>query len=296
MSKGLSWFKFYPSDWLNGTRGLTVTEVGLYISLIAEMYDNDGNPIKDDRERFARVFGLRPARLNEHLQSLIDKGKITVTEDGLWNARVMKERTKSLAKRTLAVRSAEHRWGKKDNENYETDDANASDVGCERNANQSLESRDKIKSPHPPPSASASPQKMEPELPFQNDEKPPAEPKPKSGPKGSRIPDDYNPDEEWAVATVGLSREQARAEAAKFRDYWTAKSGAGATKLDWPATWRLWARSALDRMPSRRPTGPPVSAFRQRQDAMKAELDLEMGRKPDVGKPADFNVKHSIDH
>lgn len=31
---------------------------------------------------------------------------------------------------------------------------------------------------------------------------------------------------------------------AEFRDYWTAKSGASATKKDWLATWRTWCRKA----------------------------------------------------
>jgi hypothetical protein len=31
-----------------------------------------------------------------------------------------------------------------------------------------------------------------------------------------------------------------------FRDYWTAKAGQAATKIDWPATWRTWVRRELD--------------------------------------------------
>jgi hypothetical protein len=29
----------------------------------------------------------------------------------------------------------------------------------------------------------------------------------------------------------------------QFRDYWSAKAGSGATKLDWQATWRNWVRN-----------------------------------------------------
>jgi hypothetical protein len=35
-----------------------------------------------------------------------------------------------------------------------------------------------------------------------------------------------------------------RIETDQFRDYWQAKSGKDATKLDWPATWRTWMRKA----------------------------------------------------
>ena len=36
------WIKFYPSDWLAGTRGMSATEAGVYINLIAMMYESDG--------------------------------------------------------------------------------------------------------------------------------------------------------------------------------------------------------------------------------------------------------------
>jgi hypothetical protein len=34
------------------------------------------------------------------------------------------------------------------------------------------------------------------------------------------------------------------AEVENFVDYWTARSGSGAVKLDWDATWRTWVRRA----------------------------------------------------
>ena len=43
---------------------------------------------------------------------------------------------------------------------------------------------------------------------------------------------------------MGLSEAEVRVEAETFKDYWTAKAGAGSTKLDWDATWRNWCRKA----------------------------------------------------
>jgi hypothetical protein len=65
------------------------------------------------------------------------------------------------------------------------------------------------------------------------------------GPRGSRIPDDF----EVTPSMVSWARENAphangRVETDKFRDYWTAKSGKDATKIDWSATWRNWMRTA----------------------------------------------------
>jgi hypothetical protein len=49
---------------------------------------------------------------------------------------------------------------------------------------------------------------------------------------------------EWArVHTPNVGR----AETDKFRDYWSAKAGKDATKLDWVATWRNWMREAEQR-------------------------------------------------
>lgn len=65
------------------------------------------------------------------------------------------------------------------------------------------------------------------------------------GPRGTRIPDDF----EVTPSMVSWARENAphadgRIETDQFRDYWTAKSGKDATKIDWEATWRSWMRNA----------------------------------------------------
>ena len=43
------------------------------------------------------------------------------------------------------------------------------------------------------------------------------------------------------------------AQLAGFCDYWHAKAGAQAVKLDWDATWRNWLRRASDQPSQRRP-------------------------------------------
>ena len=48
---------------------------------------------------------------------------------------------------------------------------------------------------------------------------------------------------EWAVAE-GWPESVVRIEAEKFRDFWTAKAGRDAAKLDWQATWRNWMRNS----------------------------------------------------
>jgi hypothetical protein len=75
--------------------------------------------------------------------------------------------------------------------------------------------------------------------------------------KGSRLPPDWTIPPDWIpdAEQIGLPAGAIPTEAAKFRDYWSAKSGKDATKTDWRATWRNWCRNATERL--QRPTGKP---------------------------------------
>jgi hypothetical protein len=60
--------------------------------------------------------------------------------------------------------------------------------------------------------------------------------------RGSRLPPEWqpNPDGRTLCLERGLNL---RDTLANFRDYWHAKAGQNAVKLDWDATWRNWCRS-----------------------------------------------------
>ncbi|WP_208431332.1 YdaU family protein [Bartonella doshiae] len=66
-------------------------------------------------------------------------------------------------------------------------------------------------------------------------------------PKGHRLPADWTANISAAISE-GLSEEQARWQEKKFRDYWHAKSGKEALKVDWQATWRNWFRREIERL------------------------------------------------
>lgn len=53
----------------------------------------------------------------------------------------------------------------------------------------------------------------------------------------------------WARTNFPASTDaQVFDQAAQFRDYWIAKPGAQACKLDWEATWRNWCRRGLSQL------------------------------------------------
>ncbi|MBX4336484.1 YdaU family protein [Bartonella raoultii] len=65
--------------------------------------------------------------------------------------------------------------------------------------------------------------------------------------KGHRLPADWQADIDAAISE-GLHEEQARWQEKKFRDYWHAKSGKEALKVDWQAAWRNWYRREIERI------------------------------------------------
>ncbi|MGE0344260.1 MAG: YdaU family protein [Porticoccaceae bacterium] len=83
--------------------------------------------------------------------------------------------------------------------------------------------------------------------------------------KARRLPDDWAPSDQdrQFASTLGVdSHEQAN----RFRDYWHARSGAGAAKLSWSCTWRNWIRRAADEnAKSRRGATYPLSAVERVQ-------------------------------
>jgi hypothetical protein len=67
--------------------------------------------------------------------------------------------------------------------------------------------------------------------------------------KGTRLSVDWALSSEliaYAIAQ-GLTAARAQLEAEKFKNYWTAKTGPGAVKRDWDATWRNWVLTAVER-------------------------------------------------
>ena len=97
----------------------------------------------------------------------------------------------------------------------------------------------------------------------------------------SRLPQDWEAPKawlDWACAERHWHPVDAAAEADSFANFWIAKSGKDATKLDWERTWHNWVRN------SRRPNGtysaaPTISPqeFRAQQERM-ADLYDRMGR------------------
>ena len=152
----MPWFKFYPADWLSGTRGLTATEAGVYITLIAMMYDY-GKPLEMDEARLARYCGATARQFSSALARLIDDGKVIRLPGGLWNSRVASELQDREEKICSAKKAADARHSGKTQENQTPIHADALRPDCEGNAISEVRlqkgservSNDTLSGPHP---------------------------------------------------------------------------------------------------------------------------------------------------
>ena len=99
--------------------------------------------------------------------------------------------------------------------------------------------------------------------------------------RGTRLPEDWRPDlAAWQFAQdKGLDPEQVLD---RFRDFWMAKSGADATKLNWPATWRNWCRSDAEKRdrfsrPKETPFDRMAAKVRQQEEISDQLFNLPLG-------------------
>ncbi|GAA2773631.1 hypothetical protein [Saccharopolyspora taberi] len=96
--------------------------------------------------------------------------------------------------------------------------------------------------------------------------------------RATRIPDDFEVTAEmieWARQNTPLV---GRTETDKFVDYWRGRSGQGATKRDWTATWRNWMRRAQEDAERRGPRRSAGSTTKDdRINALDAFLEDESG-------------------
>jgi len=88
------WFKCFPTDWLEGTRGLTPEQRGVYIDCLCLIYRDD-KPLPDNgadgEKRMAFALHISTRLWRSVRKALINSGKLIETPDGLINVRAQVE-------------------------------------------------------------------------------------------------------------------------------------------------------------------------------------------------------------
>ena len=84
------YFNFYPADFMNGVRGLTAQEVGVYTMILCRIYEESG-PVEYHVRRLATYCGMREATFTAVVEKLVDLDKLQVLDGHLSQRRAMEE-------------------------------------------------------------------------------------------------------------------------------------------------------------------------------------------------------------
>lgn len=85
------WFRLYIERWRDGTFGLSPNEIAAYITVICELYDNDGLLVRPNFDLMARRCGMRPTSFRKALNVLIERKKLTLDGDAITSKAVSEE-------------------------------------------------------------------------------------------------------------------------------------------------------------------------------------------------------------
>lgn len=84
------WFRFHIDAWFKGTTGLSPNEIAAYITVLCELYDNDGF-VRLDVPLMSRRCGMRPASFRKATEALVERGKLSLEAGFLSSKAVSKE-------------------------------------------------------------------------------------------------------------------------------------------------------------------------------------------------------------
>jgi len=216
----LPYFPMYPADFEAKTSHLSIAEDGAYNRLLRICWMTPGCSIPVDEDWIMRRVRAHSDEEKEAVRSVLNE--FFKAKGGRFsNARLTKE-----------FNAAHEAHEKRKN------------AGSKGGRTKALKTNKATSS-----NAVAKPKQPEPE----------PEPYKKKEPNGSlqkkacRLSEDWVLPKalgEWALEQ-GMSREDIRREADKFRDYWVSVSGQKGVKRDWSATWRNWIRRRLEDQTSR---------------------------------------------
>lgn len=99
--KHIPYFSFYPADFMNGVRGLTAQDVGVYTMILCRIYEENG-PVEYHVRRLSTYCGMREKAFTAVIEKLIDLGKLTLVDGAISNHRAVTE----IAKRAHGLKMA----------------------------------------------------------------------------------------------------------------------------------------------------------------------------------------------
>lgn len=220
----LAFYPFYAERFEAATTHLSMLEDGAFNRLLRLCWRSPGCKVPDDKGWIYRQMragnAAEKAAIDRVLAEFFKRGK-----GKIWNAKLLE-----IHAQVSAAHLNKSEAGKR----------GAAAKALKRNKTDTSTAEATLKQPEPEPKeekreANASQKKT----------------------RGSRLSADWFLPVEWGEWALGegLTRDEIRAEADKFRDYWLARAGPQGVKLDWQATWRNWIRTAKERVYANRNSG-----------------------------------------
>ena len=127
----MNYYEHHLGDYAQATAHLSFVEDAAYSRLLRKYYAEE-KALPAELRAVQRLVGARTDEEREAVQVVLEEF-FTLESDGWHNKRADSEIAKVIEKREKAKKSAKARW----DANASTNDANASDSPCERNANAS---------------------------------------------------------------------------------------------------------------------------------------------------------------
>lgn len=228
----MPWFKFFPDDWIRDTRNLSPEARAAYLDCLCIIYQTE-LPISQDDKWLAHYFHMSARKWRALRAELVTHGFLVETEAGLVNSRALSEIEKRTSQRRTNAEIAANRERKK-RENCENANVINETSARKQHYIESIEiereEREEITPPVSPPLA-------------------------EKRSRGSRLPDDWELPSDWRNWTLTncpvSTPETCVREALVFANYWQAKAGRDAVKLNWFKTWQNWSLKAFGTAPAR---------------------------------------------
>jgi len=104
-------FKFYPRDWLESTRHMTLEERGAYIDVICILMEMEGHLANDD-DWMRHQLHIPKQRWRKMKGKLLDHEKIRIEDGCIVNDRCVKELADLMGKREQNSKNVQKRWEK----------------------------------------------------------------------------------------------------------------------------------------------------------------------------------------
>lgn len=236
-----TWMPLFIADYQAATSRLTLAEHGAYLLLIMDYWRN-GPPPSDDAV-LARILAIDRREWMKLKPAVL---RFFQTIDGqLRHGRIDRELADASERRSKAQQRAKAgagaRWGRGEGGK---DDASSTPPSNATSMLQALPEHMLEECPPPSPSP-----RVVIDLSAASEKTISQQSGSDAARRGRRLNSDWQPSAEnytYAVAE-GFAEAEVDRMAEDFRDFWTAKSGSDAAKLDWSATWRRWVREEAKR-------------------------------------------------